>query len=265
MTTPAAQETSLEAIRREIDAIDDGILDLIGRRIAASARVRTEKSNAGALVSSPIRPAREALILRRLLARAGKAVPPNLLVRLWRIILTSSTLAQAPVTIHISRKLAALTAHRLAIGDHFGAMPVAECQDEAEAMSRVSANTGDLCVVGTNSLWAEAFAEGHAGEARIIGVLPVLRAGTVPDLLVFGHPAAQPTGDDETIVVCDGKFPADFGPFPRWQRLTRTRHAVCLPGFLSETASPLLDLMRSHAALGLRVAGRYPSPIEVKP
>lgn len=265
MTTPAAQETSLEAIRREIDAIDDDILDLIGRRIAASARVRTEKSNAGALASSPIRPAREALILRRLVTRAGKAVPPGLLVRLWRIILTSSTLAQAPVTIHISRKLAALTALRLAIGDHFGAMPVAECQDEAEAMSRVSANTGDLCVVGADSLWAEAFAEGRAGEARIIGVLPVLRTGTVPDLLVFGHPAARPTGDDETIVVCDRKLPGNFEPLPRWQRMNGTRHVACLPGFLSVNASPLLDVMRSHAALGLRVAGRYPSPIEVEP
>ena len=48
-----------------------------------------------------------------------------------------------------------------------------------------------------------------------------------------------------------------------WQVKAGTRRISCLPGFLSEHESPLVGLMRSNATLGLKVAGRYPSPIEV--
>ena len=96
MTNAALQEKLLDDIRREIDHIDDAIVDLLARRIAAAERVRGHKFPSGGSAPSPIRPAREAAILRRLLGRAGDTVPADLLVRLWRIILTSSTLAQAP-------------------------------------------------------------------------------------------------------------------------------------------------------------------------
>jgi chorismate mutase / prephenate dehydratase len=264
MSTPAAQDISLDDIRREIDAIDDGILDLLARRIQASEQVRNHKSNNGALSTSPIRPAREAAIMRRLLARGGSAVPPELLVRLWRAILTSSTLTQAPVTIHIARKLSGSIGLRLRLRDHFGAMPVEEHRDEAQALVQVNVNPGDICVVEVESTWADAFAEGKAGEARVISVLPPLREAEPPKLLVFGHAQAMATGDDETLVVSNGKLPRDFTPLPLWQIKSGSRRVSCLPGFLPEREGSLVSLIRSNAALGLKVAGQFPSPIEVK-
>ncbi|MBC8035799.1 MAG: chorismate mutase [Rhizobiales bacterium] len=263
MSTPAARDTSLDDIRQEIDGIDDSILDLVARRLQASEKVRSHKSGNGSLVSSPIRPAREAMILRRLLERGG--VPPELLVRLWRVILTSSTLFQAAVTLHIPRKLASQMGLRLRLRDHFGALPVEEYRDEAQALLQVNMNSGDICAVEAASAWADAFAEGGAGEARIIGVLPVLRTASVPEVLIFGHAQALATGDDETVIVSEGKLPRDFLPKPLWQLKSGSRRISSLPGFLSEHEAPLIGLVRSNAALGVKVAGRYPSPIEVSP
>jgi chorismate mutase len=264
MNTPA-EEKLLDDIRQEIDAIDNSILDLMARRIQASERIRSHKNGSGTLASSPIRPAREAIIMRRLLARAKGAVPSELLVRLWRIILTSSTLFQAAVTVHIPRKLGSQMGLRLKLRDHFGALPVEEYRDEAQALLQVNMNSGDICVVEAGSAWADAFAEGRMGAARIIGVLPILRIAPFPELLIFGHAQALATGDDETIIVSEGKLPRDFLPKPLWQSKSGAHRISCLPGFLSEHEAPLIGLVRSNSALRVKVAGRYPCAIEVTP
>ncbi len=114
------------------------------------------------------------------------------------------------------------------------------------------------------SPWVEAFVEGKGGQARVIACLPFLRDETVPKLLVFGHAPSEPTGDDETLIISDGKLPRDFSPAPLWQIKLGQRRVSCLPGFLSDHESPLVGLNRSNALLGLKVAGRYPSPFEIK-
>jgi chorismate mutase len=263
MDTPAAEDAALDEIRREIDAIDDRLLDLLTRRFEAVGRVGAAKSHNGGNAASPIRPAREATILRRLLNRADSPVPAELTVRLWRAIISAATQNQAPVAIHVTKRLNSSIGLRLRIRDYFSTMPVEEWRDEAQALMQVNAAIGDLCVVETESPWVEPFVQGKAGRAQVIGVLPVLREDAQPKLLIFGHAQAEPTGNDETIIVGDGNLPRDFAPSPLWQVKAGTRRISCLPGFLSEHESPLVGLMRSNATLGLKVAGRYPSPIEV--
>ena len=90
---PAAPgpETSLAALRAEIDAIDDALHDLVMRRAAVVARMAASRVKGDA---SSLRPGREASILRRLLARHSGALPPAALVRLWREILSASNAMQ---------------------------------------------------------------------------------------------------------------------------------------------------------------------------
>lgn len=263
MDTPAAGDATLDEIRKEIDAIDDRMLHLLERRFEAVARVRAAKSQNGGAAASPIRPAREAAILRRLLVRTGSPVPAELTVRLWRAIISAATQNQAPIAIHVGKKLNSSIGLRLRIRDYFGSIPVEEWRDEAQALMQVNAGTGDLCVVETESPWADAFVRDKAGSAQVIGVLPFLRDAAQPKLLIFGHARAEPTGNDETIIISDGNLPRDFSPAPLWQIKAGTRRISCLPGFLSEHEGPLIGLMRSNAMLGLVVAGRYPSPFEV--
>jgi chorismate mutase len=257
----ANQPDDLEAIRREIDAIDDGLLTLLDRRFQASDRVKAAKQATGGAGGSPFRPAREAAIIRRLLARPGRHVPADIMVRLWRIILTGSSRSQSPITICVSRMTATSMPARLAISDHFGSLPIEEYRDEEQALLQLETGSSDICIVETASAWAQAFMQGRAGDAQVFGCLPTRLGKTdVPTMLMIGHATSDPSGDDQTLLVSDGKLPRDFKPQPLWESKAGTQRLSCLPGYLSEHENPIVGLVRSNSQLRLKVAGRYPAP-----
>ncbi|MBM3488778.1 MAG: chorismate mutase, partial [Alphaproteobacteria bacterium] len=97
MTDPT---TSLADLRRRIDAIDDAIHDLLMERAALVDGVRRAKDTAD---DTPFfRPAREAAILRRLVARHGGPFPKTALVRIWREITAAMVGLQGPFSIAVA-------------------------------------------------------------------------------------------------------------------------------------------------------------------
>ena len=259
-----AAAISLEDVRRDIDAIDDQILDLVSKRFAITGHVQGLKKNEPQAFPSPLRPTREAAILRRLVARGKVAgLSADFLVRLWRVMLNESSRRQAPITLHVSKHLNSNVAHRLRLRDHFGPMPVEEYRDEAQALFQIDSVPGDICVVETEQAWTEAFVAGKAGKAQVIAYLPSVKDALVPQLLVIGHAPVEASGDDETLVITEGKLPRDFAPLPLWQVKIGQHRLSCLPGFLQEHEGPLVGLMRTNASLGLKIAGRCNSALEI--
>jgi chorismate mutase len=250
------QDQSLDDIRREIDAIDTGLLDLLGQRFRASAKVRSVKAVEGSLAVSPIRPAREAMILRHLVARRPPEVPVDTLVRLWRVILTSSTLAQAAVTVHLPSAVNENPQLRAVVNAHFCATPVAVHPDAAAVIARLEARRGDIGVVTPRSSWAAPLMSDRGDGPHVIGTLPLLSTGGEPQLLVLGYADAQETGDDQTLLVGSSSW---SGAAPVWQAVAGPSRLVSLPGFLDAA-----DIARDLAPLGWRLAGRYPTPIKVQ-
>lgn len=264
MTNSTPSGPALEALRHELDDIDDQMLVLLGKRFTVTEQVKSFKQVTAKSVASPLRPAREAQILRRLLGKADSlGLSHQLVLQLWRSILTQSSASQASITIHFSRKLSSAVGHRLRLRDHFGAMAVEQWRDEAQAMMQINATPGDLCVVEMESAWVVPFLAGQAGTAQVIGTLPVLKDGDVPQLLILGNAPAEPTGNDETLLITQGKLPRDFSLQPLWQIKSGGYWLSALAGFFSEHESPLVGLTRSNASLGLKLAGRYPSAFEV--
>jgi chorismate mutase / prephenate dehydratase len=261
MEQPQAPQESLADIRREIDRIDDDILQLIAARLDIVERVRAHKLKASGGAASPIRPGREAVILRRLIGR--DQVPADLCFRIWRALISAATLKQAPVRIHGSAAFFASATAQTLLREYFGPSAFTDHPGEAVAFEAVAQNPGDLAAVSIDGPWARAWLEGHAGPTQVIGVLPFLTTSAIPRLLVFGHAAAEPTGADETLVLTDGQLPRDFAPQPLWQMRTGDLQLTSLPGFLSEHNAPLVGLARSNGSLALSVLGRYPSPIEL--
>lgn len=256
--TAHSLDTALDAIRREIDLIDDEILDLLGRRFAAARRVKATKALDGSIASSPFRPAREAAMLRRLLARRGATVSPDVLVRLWRVILSASTQLQAQVTLHLDEALDGDLVTRLLIGEHFCAMQVEVHATASRALDAIRTRKGDLAIANVNSDWAENFAPEDKASARVIGTLPAICSGRQPLLLVFGHAEPQESGDDETLILSRGDSPELASAL--WQAAIGRFTLTSLPGFLSE-ASLLRDPLSRLP--GARIAGRCPRPIKV--
>src|SRR5687768_3833813 len=145
--------TSLKEIRSEIDAIDRALLELLERRFAAIGLIKRWKDERGAEASSPIRPAREAEILRRLERLRGEAVTPELMVRLWRGIMAAATAAQADVTIHVSREIGGNAGLRDLVREHFAGLTVEEHGDIEQAIRAAAAKPADIAAVPTNSDW----------------------------------------------------------------------------------------------------------------
>jgi chorismate mutase/prephenate dehydratase len=263
MEQPQAPQESLADIRREIDRIDDDILKLVADRLAVVDRVRAYKAQVPGGAASPIRPGREALILRRLIDQAEGQVPADLCLRIWWALISAATLKQAPVRIHGSAAFFASASAQTLLREYFGATAFADHPGEAVAFQALVDNPGDLAAFAIDGPWAKAWMEGHAGPTQVIGVLPFLATQALPRLLVFGHAEPEQTGADETLVLTDGQLPRDFAPQPLWQMKTGDLQLTSLPGFLSEHNAPLVGLARSNGSLALSVLGRYPSPIEI--
>src|SRR5512146_3039883 len=87
-------EPNLATIRREIDSIDDSIHDLIMRRTGLVERIRAAKTGDGFY-----RPAREAEIVRRLMARHSGSFPKISLARMWREMMAAITRLQGPFSV----------------------------------------------------------------------------------------------------------------------------------------------------------------------
>ncbi len=83
----------LDALRAEIDRIDDDILELIERRLAVSLDIAARKETARDL-HLKVRPRRQREVLERLQGRARRA-PPELVDQVWREIMAHSLQSQA--------------------------------------------------------------------------------------------------------------------------------------------------------------------------
>lgn len=254
--TASPPDNALDAIRREIDSIDGQILELLIKRFAATDRVRATKAQDGSIAASPFRPAREAQMLRRLAREAGAALPPDVLVRLWRVILSASIQSQAPVTLHLDATLGQDLATRILIAQHFCGMAVKLHRSPSAALDALASARGDLALIAPSSDWSPS-----GGDAQVIGTLPVLGSGGAPQLLIFGHAEPQPSGDDETLLVLDGS--AANLPASLWQARSGTRLVAALPGFLADKDPQLAPLLLLEPTT--RIAGRYPRPIKVSP
>lgn len=87
----------LQALRREIDAIDDSLHDLIMERTRVVERVRDAKKGE----KIKIRPAREAEILYRLVARHSGAFPKRELARIWREMIVATLRFEGPFSVSV--------------------------------------------------------------------------------------------------------------------------------------------------------------------
>jgi hypothetical protein len=178
------------------------------------------------------------------------------------VIFAEADLVQAPVRLVITEAMFESVTARLAIQQRFGRIPVAAVETEAAALAASSGNPSDIAVVAASSAWLEPYlAQYVSGPAARVQVMGVIDLATPEKLVIIGQSPAEPTGKDETLVVSRGSLPRDFPVRPVWSAPSGALQLSALPGFLSEKEAPLLGIIRSNGALGLKVAGRYPAQV----
>ncbi len=259
MDQQATGTIDLDEVRREIDDIDDAILRLLQQRFDVVAKIKMAKLQ-NADNQLPLRPAREAMVLRRLIDGNDSRVPNDLIVRLWRAIMCRSTLAQADVQINVSGDLTTSKSARRALVRHFVGFPLKPYNKIKMALNSTAKSNIELCAVAAYSNWVEHLDAKEYADLSVILSLPFDDG----HIIILGKTTNQPTGDDETLLVTHGRLPRDFVPAPLWEKtIANGRTLTSLPGFLTTSESPLVGLMSGNSDLALKVLGRYPSPFEV--
>jgi len=201
-----AQETpappSLDEVRARIDVIDAELLKLLDERAALAQVVAAAKAAAGEAGRFGLKPAREAQVLRRLLAQPRQGAGPALVVRVWREMIGESLKLQGPFHLSVwggKDPGRAVELARL----RFGAAPplrqVAR-PEEAVAAARTPGGVA-VCALGPDSAWwGRLLAE---PKLKVFAALPCLAAWGPMSALAVGEVEVEPTGDDRTFWVTD--------------------------------------------------------------
>ncbi len=90
---------NLNDIRKEIDLIDNQVHDLFMRRATLVSSVAAAKAAAGLQI---VHPAREAMLMRRLLDRHSGVLPRSTIIRIWRELIGSVSLMQTGLSVVVS-------------------------------------------------------------------------------------------------------------------------------------------------------------------
>jgi chorismate mutase len=199
----------LEDLRRRLDEIDDRLQDLLIERFEIVLEVATEKR--GGQIA-PHQPAREAEIIRRLVARNRGALPDETLVRIWRELLCGTTRLQGNFRIAVYAPPEAQGFWDLA-RDHYGSHATMQPHPSVGAVIRAvaegQAEIGVLPMPQEEELdpwWLLLRASGQQ-TPRVVARLPFAGRGNArtgrADALAIGRFAPQATGRDRTLFVAE--------------------------------------------------------------
>lgn len=198
---PGHDPGPLVALRHEIDRLDDQLHDLVMRRAEVVASLAASRVKGGA---SPLRPGREAMILRRLLGRHRGDLPPGALVQLWREILASSSAMQGGFSVAVYARDA--DQPRLA-REHFGSMtPVRSMPTAARALAAVGSGEAQVAVLPLpeegeplDQAWWMGL---DAPRLQVVARLPFWapNADSLPEAFAVTPGAADPSGADRSLL-----------------------------------------------------------------
>ena len=197
----------LAALRAELDTLDEALHDLVMRRAEVVAKVAALRVK-GAV---PLRPGREAAILRRLLARHRGPFPASSLVRLWRELIGGMTALQRPLRVAVGGAggdAACLAAAR----EHFGAVaPMRHYPSSAQAIREVSVGLAVAAVLPVpredetpREAWWTALLHKDDPRIHVVARLPFWakrpEGAPMVQALVASAAAPDPSGDDRSLL-----------------------------------------------------------------
>ena len=198
---------SLSALRDRIDGIDSAIHDLLMERASIAAEVRDSKAS-GPSAGPVWRPAREAQVLRRLVARHEGPFPRGTLVQLWREIMSAMVRLQGEFAVAVFANDETRWCRDMA-RDHFGAETPLSYYSTARAVLTAvqdgSATVGVLPVPEDSEElpWWPVLAGMSGARPLVCARLPFgpSSAGAGDSALCVANIEPAESGDDRSLVA----------------------------------------------------------------
>ncbi|MFP3942546.1 MAG: chorismate mutase [Alphaproteobacteria bacterium] len=205
----------LAALRAEIDAVDEALHDLVMRRAELTEHMGALKAHGGGTgapeAQNPIRPAREAAILRRLAARHSGPLPLSVAVQIWRELIAANLRRQCAFELAVveTRDNRLWDMARAAFGTLTRATAYFRVEDAVRAAAEAPGTLAILPAPATSvpeaQIWPELLAA--SGAPHVVCALPALRHGDWPEAFAVGSAPAEPSGEDVSFVLVTGRSP----------------------------------------------------------
>ena len=180
---PDPADVELEELRREVDRLDNAMVDLLVDRLQAVRAIAGLKQRVAA-GQPAIRPGREAVILRRLIERAGERFPAGTLVRMWRELLAATTRAQAPLVVAACVPAGQPELWDMA-RDHFGSQsPIRRTTSTSQALRLLADRSVQLAVLplpDEHDPWWSSLLDTSVRPLRVVARLPFAPAAAYPE------------------------------------------------------------------------------------
>ena len=227
----------IETIRRDIDRVDNALLELIAERLELSGQVRRAKGGMRVW-----RPSREDSHVRQLASKA-EATQASLVSTIWAELMSASLAAQGPMRLHVALEGDVLTNWSL-VRDRFGAAldvltypttsaALAACYSEDEGVAVLPAPAPPP---GGMINWWTALGPGWAMEGlHILAGLPRTGRRDWPQAVAVADVVLTPSGADQTLLCITDKDAAPDGAVLRAQ--SGTFRLYSLDGFHEITPS----------------------------
>lgn len=201
---------NLSDLRLEIDDIDNELHDLLMRRAAVVEKVKEHKQADG---GANFRPGREAEIMRRLAARHSGSLSRNVVVRMWRELITAFVSMQGPFVVAVwdTGEVGCWDVAR----DHFGTeTSMTRHQSAGAVLHAISEGTATVGVLplpqdGEADPWWPALGVGQDNRLRICARVPFASRGNSRGIrsgaLVVSATPPEASGNDRSLLLveCD--------------------------------------------------------------
>ncbi len=204
---------TLDDLRQAIDEIDDKIHALLLSRVDVVAPMASLKADEPG--RDFMRPAREAEILRRLIRQHRGPLPVDVVVRIWRELISAKLRLQGDFSVHVFANAGSDHAPDLAVWDlaraYFGVTTPMVVQTSMHKLIRAIADTqGALGIIPPSAggddepAWWQGLLAEEGAPPRIIARIPFIEGAGVavpfPPAYVLGCVEPAPTGDDVTVL-----------------------------------------------------------------
>ncbi len=208
-TQPAApvKVPDLASLRAELDRLDDTLHNTLMRRAEVVKQVAALRVKGPV----PLRPGREATIIRRLLARHDGGLPAFGIVRIWRELLGTTTAQQHPLVVSVC-EAGGDSAYLALAREHFGALtPMRPHRSSAEAMDEVRTGRATVAVLpmpaegeAAPDAWWTALLQPGNPRLHVVARLPFWtpRPEGTPTVqgLAVSAAAPDPSGQDRSLL-----------------------------------------------------------------
>ncbi len=280
----------LDALRREIDEVDDRLHQCLMRRAELVHRIAlTKKQRASADGNDTVylRPGREASVLRRRLDRHDGELPRAVIARIWREMIGAFGQLQHPLQVLVHAPSKSVGYWDLA-RNHFGSVVSMSMHISAQRVLTEMASTKSAIGILTEPEedeprpWWPHFVLGGDAGVQVIARLPFFASATGKfedvSALVVAPFAAEPSGDDISLIVVEtselsrawlSDLLVQVGIDGRiisrqsGEDVTKRLHLVQIQGFVASTDPRMAALQqRSDGAVHrVQLLGAYATPL----